>query len=98
MPPRLPTGRAPTPLLGTASTVLWILPRLMPQVYVVAQRMPQRCSPEQYAVALAQHFVRTYPLVSLGGIAIARRQSNSACTGQSALAPTRRRCAARGAR
>lgn len=36
-----------------------------PQVYVVAQRMSQRCTVEQYAVALAQHFVRTYPLVGV---------------------------------
>lgn len=35
-----------------------------PQVYVVAQRMSQKCTIEQYAIALAQHFVRTYPLVS----------------------------------
>ncbi len=35
------------------------------QVYVVAQRMSQRCSIEQFAIALAQHFVRQYPLVRL---------------------------------
>lgn len=33
-------------------------------VYVVAKRMAKRCSIEQYAVALAQHFVHTYPRVS----------------------------------
>lgn len=35
------------------------------QVYVVAQRMSEKSTIEQYAVALAQHFVRTYPLVRL---------------------------------
>lgn len=29
----------------------------------MAQRMQQRCTVEQFAVALAQHFVLTYPLV-----------------------------------
>lgn len=33
-------------------------------VYVVAKRMAKRCSVEQYAAALAQHFVTTYPRVS----------------------------------
>lgn len=33
-------------------------------VYVVGQRMPQKCSPEEYAIALAQHFVHMYPLVT----------------------------------
>lgn len=33
-------------------------------VYVVAKRMSKRCSIEQYAIALAQHFVHTYPRVS----------------------------------
>lgn len=33
-------------------------------VYVVAKRMAKRCSIEQYAIALAQHFVHTYPRVS----------------------------------
>ena len=40
------------------------LPVLASQCYVVAQRMSQRCTVEQYAVALAKHFVNTYPLVS----------------------------------
>jgi len=33
-------------------------------VYYVAKQMPQQCSPEEYAIALAQHFVRLYPKVS----------------------------------
>lgn len=33
-------------------------------MYVVAQRMTQRCSPETYATALAKHFVDTYPRIS----------------------------------
>lgn len=33
-------------------------------VYVVAKRMAKRCSVEQFATALAQHFVHTYPRVS----------------------------------
>eukprot|EP00199_Chlamydomonas_sp_CCMP681_P005584 CAMPEP_0119102204 /NCGR_PEP_ID=MMETSP1180-20130426/1031_1 /TAXON_ID=3052 ORGANISM="Chlamydomonas cf sp, Strain CCMP681" /NCGR_SAMPLE_ID=MMETSP1180 /ASSEMBLY_ACC=CAM_ASM_000741 /LENGTH=261 /DNA_ID=CAMNT_0007086447 /DNA_START=94 /DNA_END=879 /DNA_ORIENTATION=- len=33
-------------------------------VYVVAQRMNKRCTMEEYAIALAQHFVKQYPLVS----------------------------------
>ena len=33
-------------------------------VYVVAKRMAAPGSPENYAVALAQHFIATYPLVS----------------------------------
>ena len=33
-------------------------------VYYVAKQFPNPCSPEEYALALARHFVRTYPLVS----------------------------------
>jgi urate oxidase len=33
------------------------------QVYVVAKRMSKRCTIEQYAIALSQHFVHTYPRV-----------------------------------
>lgn len=33
-------------------------------VYVVAKRMSKRCTIEQYAIALSQHFVHTYPRVS----------------------------------
>lgn len=32
-------------------------------VYVIAKRMQKRCTIEQYATALAQHFVHTYPRV-----------------------------------
>ena len=39
---------------------------MLPQVYIVAKRMAQRSTIEQYGIALAQHFVRTYPLVSHG--------------------------------
>lgn len=42
-------------------------------VYVVGQRMSQRCSPEQYAIALAQHFVRQYPLVSKAKIVVEQK-------------------------
>lgn len=35
-------------------------------VYVVAKRMSKRCTIEQYAIALAQHFVHTYPRVRRG--------------------------------
>lgn len=33
-------------------------------VYVVGQRMPQKCTPEEFGIALAQHFVNMYPLVT----------------------------------
>jgi len=33
-------------------------------VYYVAKQCSQRCSPEEYAIALAKHFVNTYPKVS----------------------------------
>ncbi|KAK9805934.1 hypothetical protein WJX73_006434 [Symbiochloris irregularis] len=33
-------------------------------VYFVAKQCSQRCSPEEYGVALARHFVKTYPKVS----------------------------------
>lgn len=36
-------------------------------VYVVAKRMSKRCTIEQYAIALAQHFVHTYPRVRGAG-------------------------------
>ncbi|KXZ55900.1 hypothetical protein GPECTOR_2g1451 [Gonium pectorale] len=42
-------------------------------VYVVAQRMSQRCTVEQFAIALAQHFVRTYPLVSKAKIYVEQK-------------------------
>ncbi|KAK3265316.1 hypothetical protein CYMTET_25992 [Cymbomonas tetramitiformis] len=32
--------------------------------YIVAKRMEQRCSPEEYAIALATHLVTTYPKVT----------------------------------
>jgi hypothetical protein len=35
------------------------------QVYVVAQRMSKRCSVDEYAIALARHFINQYPLVSV---------------------------------
>ena len=34
------------------------------QVYYVAKQCSDRCSAEEYAIALARHFVKTYPLVS----------------------------------
>lgn len=33
------------------------------QVYYVAKQCSNRCSPEEYAIALAKHFVDTYPKV-----------------------------------
>lgn len=33
-------------------------------VYYVAKQMKEPCSPEEYALALASHFVKEYPLVS----------------------------------
>ncbi len=33
------------------------------QVYYVAKQCSSRCSPEEYAIALAKHFVDTYPKV-----------------------------------
>ncbi|KAG2445842.1 hypothetical protein HXX76_000446 [Chlamydomonas incerta] len=42
-------------------------------VYVIAQRMAQKCTIEQYAIALAQHFVRTYPLVSKAKIYVEQK-------------------------
>ena len=33
------------------------------QVYYVAKQCSQRCTPEEYAIALAKHFVKTYPKV-----------------------------------
>ncbi|DBA99581.1 TPA: hypothetical protein ACH3X3_012157 [Trebouxia sp. C0006] len=33
-------------------------------VYYVAKQCSQRCTPEEYAIALAKHFVKTYPKVS----------------------------------
>ncbi|CAL5225692.1 g8557 [Coccomyxa viridis] len=33
-------------------------------VYYIAKKCSQRCTPEEYAVALARHFVETYPKVS----------------------------------
>ena len=34
------------------------------QCYVVARRLPRRCAPEVYALALARQFLDTYPLIS----------------------------------
>ena len=34
-----------------------------PQVYLVAKQCSQRCTPEEYAIALAKHYVKTYPKV-----------------------------------
>ncbi|EFJ50531.1 hypothetical protein VOLCADRAFT_73602 [Volvox carteri f. nagariensis] len=45
-------------------------------VYVVAQRMSQKCTVEQFAIALAQHFVRTYPLVSKAKIYVEQKPWN----------------------
>jgi len=39
-------------------------------VYVVAKRMSKRCSVEQYGIALAQHFVHTYPRVSKAKVTV----------------------------
>jgi len=33
------------------------------QVYVVAKRCAERCTPEEYSIALAQHFLKEYPKV-----------------------------------
>ena len=35
------------------------------KVYVVAKRMTKRCTADEYAIALAKHFVHTYPRASL---------------------------------
>lgn len=42
-------------------------------VYVVAKRMSERCTVEEYAIALAKHFVDTYPLVSKAKIYIEQK-------------------------
>ncbi|GFH22858.1 uricase [Haematococcus lacustris] len=42
-------------------------------VYIIAQRMSQRCSCEEYAIALAQHFVRQYPLVSKAKVTVEQK-------------------------
>ncbi|GAX74061.1 hypothetical protein CEUSTIGMA_g1511.t1 [Chlamydomonas eustigma] len=42
-------------------------------VYAVAKRMSQRCTVEEFANALATHFVRTYPLVSKAKIYIEQK-------------------------
>lgn len=39
-------------------------------VYVVAKQMSQACSPEDYALALARHFLSHYPLVSKAKVAV----------------------------
>jgi urate oxidase len=39
-------------------------------VYYIAKQMSQRCSPEEYALALARHFVKTYPLVSKAKVTV----------------------------
>ena len=33
------------------------------QVYYIAKQCSRPCSPEEFAIALARHFVRTYPKV-----------------------------------
>lgn len=38
--------------------------------YVVAKRMSSRCSPEEYAIALAKHFVQQYPRISKAKIEV----------------------------
>lgn len=45
-------------------------------VYVVAKRMSTKCTIEEYAVALAQHFVATYPLVSKAKISVEQKPWN----------------------
>ncbi|KAL6762326.1 hypothetical protein V8C86DRAFT_2520231 [Haematococcus lacustris] len=42
-------------------------------VYVIAQRMSHRCSCEEYAIALARHFVLHYPLVSKAKIMVEQK-------------------------
>mmetsp|Transcript_21583 Transcript_21583/g.59835 ORF Transcript_21583/g.59835 Transcript_21583/m.59835 type:complete len:316 (-) Transcript_21583:1079-2026(-) len=42
-------------------------------VYVVAKRCSERCTPEEYSIALAQHFLREYPLVSKAKIAVEQK-------------------------
>lgn len=39
-------------------------------VYYVAKRLPPNSSPEDFAIALAKHFVATYPLVSKAKIRV----------------------------
>jgi urate oxidase len=39
-------------------------------VYFVAKQLNEACSPEQYAVALARHFVQHYPLVSCAKVEV----------------------------
>ena len=45
--------------IGWLTKIDWLL-----QVYYVAKQCSDRCSAEEYAIALARHFVKTYPLVS----------------------------------
>jgi len=39
-------------------------------VYYIAKKCSKRCSPEEYAITLGQHFVDTYPLVSKAKITV----------------------------
>ena len=39
-------------------------------VYYIAKQMKKPCSPEEFALALARHFVKTYPLVSKAKITV----------------------------
>ncbi|KAL3140044.1 hypothetical protein ABBQ38_004324 [Trebouxia sp. C0009 RCD-2024] len=39
-------------------------------VYFVAKQCSQRCTPEEYAIALAKHYVKTYPKVSKAKIRV----------------------------
>lgn len=39
-------------------------------VYYIAKKMDNVCSPEEFAIALARHFVREYPLVSKAKISV----------------------------
>lgn len=39
-------------------------------VYYIAKQMAAPCSPEEYAIALARHFVNTYPLVSKAKVTV----------------------------
>ena len=34
------------------------------QVYYIAKQCSERCTPEEYAIKLAAHFVKTYPKAS----------------------------------
>eukprot|EP00201_Polytomella_parva_P021528 CAMPEP_0175042350 /NCGR_PEP_ID=MMETSP0052_2-20121109/2510_1 /TAXON_ID=51329 ORGANISM="Polytomella parva, Strain SAG 63-3" /NCGR_SAMPLE_ID=MMETSP0052_2 /ASSEMBLY_ACC=CAM_ASM_000194 /LENGTH=301 /DNA_ID=CAMNT_0016305143 /DNA_START=64 /DNA_END=969 /DNA_ORIENTATION=- len=50
-------------------------------VYVVAKRTPQRCSVDEFAVKLAKHFVKTYPLVKKAKVYIEQKPWNRVSVG-----------------